>query len=223
MPQPPTTLILFPLKEEAAQTRRHLAGRPEVSIRLIGIGSRKAERAIREALAETKPEQVFTCGFAGGLNPELAIGQVIFATESPGLRIALLKAGARPAVFLQTPRVVVTAVEKLRLRQTTGADAVEMESGVIRRLCREHGIPSATVRVISDRADEDLPVDFNALMRSDGRLDFPRLVLTLLGSPGRIGAMIRLGRNTAAAARRLALVLEQVLPAGDPLRHVASP
>jgi hypothetical protein len=70
--------------------------------------------------------------------------------------------------------------------------------------------------VISDEAGEDLPVDFNALMRPDGRLDFPRLILTLLGSPGRIGGMIRLGGTTSRAARSLAKVLAQALAAEPP-------
>ena len=211
MSQPPTTLILFPLKEEADQTRRRLAGRTDVSIRLIGIGARNAERAIREALAETKPERVFTCGFAGGLNPELAIGQVIFASESPGLRAALLHAGARSAVFLQTPRVVVTAAEKLRLRQTTGADAVEMESATIQAICQQAAVACATVRVISDSASQDMPLDFNALANEDQSLNFGKLLAAIARSPGRIPALLRLQANCRLAAQRLAETLAAVL------------
>lgn len=112
-------------------------------------------------------------------------------------------------------RVATTGDEKRRLLESTGADAVEMESSVIRARCRTRGIPAATVRVISDEADEALPLDFNTLMTARGTLDFPRLVGLILCHPGAIPGLLRLGRRSAAAARSLAQVL-QACCAGTP-------
>src|SRR2546426_10534717 len=105
---------------------------------------------------------------------------VFSADEDAGLTGSLLKAGACPVKFHCVDRVAITVGEKRKLWEATGADAVEMESQIIRAICKAHAIPSATIRVISDSADENLPLDFNALMTSEQRLNYGKLLLTLL-------------------------------------------
>jgi hypothetical protein len=86
-----------------------------------------------------------------------------------------------------------------------------MESAVLRALCRERHLPSATVRAISDAANEDLPLDFNALMTPGRKLSYVRLARTLVAAPGKIPALRRLHRQTTLAAKNLARVLAQVM------------
>ena len=204
-------LICFALKEEAAPFRPLAMRTPGVSVLLVGMGRENAERSVRRFLPGDAPERVFTCGFAGGLNPELRTGDVVFdAPEAPDCRAALLAAGARPAKFFCADRIAITVAEKARLRAETGADAVEMESAAIHAVCRERGIECVTVRAISDPADEDLPLDFNALSRPDRNLDWTKLALAIARSPGKIGALMALRRKTGLAAERLAAVLAKV-------------
>ena len=204
-------LVCFAVREEAAPFRRGLPS--TVTVLVSGMGAAAAERATKEKLAARDWRMVLTCGFAGGLNPALPIGAVLCeADENFPLHQALLGAGALAGRFHCAERVAVTAYEKATLRERTGADAVEMESGIIRRLCRERGIPSATVRVISDAANDDLPLDFNALMKPDGRLHFPRLLGEVLTQPQKIPALLALGRRSRLAADQLATVLRAVLP-----------
>ena len=92
------------------------------------------------------------------------------------------------------------------------ADAVEMESEVIQGICHERGIPCATVRVISDAAHEDLPLDFNQLAKPDLRLDYGKLLWAVAKAPGKIPALLRLQRNSTQAAQRLAEALVRLLP-----------
>jgi len=108
-------------------------------------------------------------------------------------------------------RVAITTAEKAELWRTTGADAVEMESSVIRTICNELEVPSATIRVISDDATRDLPLDFNALMTSDDRIDFPRLIWAIARRPARIAKLIEFQRQTIEASRKLGLVLEALI------------
>jgi len=67
------------------------------------------------------------------------------------------------------------------------------------------------VRVISDTADEALPLDFNALAKADQSLDFGKLFLAIAKSPGKIGALLALRKKTKFAAEQLAGVLGKTL------------
>jgi len=226
-------LICFALKEEAAPFRKIAAGMAasaQADILITGIGCQNAQKTTREFLAAHSPGFALTCGFAGGLNPELKLGEVVFEltnrrdefhasqTEleirdswNSSLREMLLAAGAKPAKIFCADRIATTIAEKKKLRDETGADAVEMESAAIHAVCRERGIPCATVRVISDTANEDLPLDFNALVRPDQSLDFGKLAWAAAKSPGKISALMQLQKKTRFAAERLAAVLSKIL------------
>jgi len=236
-------LLTFAVKAESRPFERLIGTNPDLRVVLTGIGQQNAAKAICKALTEDSPDLVLTCGFAGGLNPELAIGTVVFSVDKnsgsrrgneadflansqipppyvggydpdaaiSNLSPALLAARARPAKFHCAEKVAATAEEKRALRLATGADAVEMESGVIRAICREHKILSATVRVISDPANEDLPLDFNLLMDAEQNLSCAKLALALARSPGKISALLGLQKRTRAAAETLARVLLTVI------------
>jgi uridine phosphorylase len=242
-------LVCFALKEEAAPFRKITAGKSGVSILLTGIGRRNAEKSLREFLNSSRsrgnetqikeksetpyvvsygPTLVLTCGFAGGLNPDLKLGDVVFEigrsrgnetqiemgnkSETPYVVSCdkLVAAGAKPAKFFCADRIATTVAEKKKLRDETGADAVEMESAAIHAVCAEKHIPCATVRVISDTANENMPLDFNALAKPDKNLDFGKLFLAIAKSPGKIGALMELQKKTKFAAEQLAGVLAKI-------------
>jgi adenosylhomocysteine nucleosidase len=245
-------LICFALKEEAAPFRKIAASKPGIFILLTGIGRQNAEKSVRvffyssrsrgnetqtergsrpetHHVVSYEPDLVLTCGFAGGLNPALKLGDVVFEisrsrgaetqiknekqSETPHVVSyeKLVAAGAKPAKFFCADHIATTVAEKRKLRAATGADAVEMESAAIHAVCAERGVACATVRVISDPANEDLPLDFNMLAQPDKSLDYSKLFLAIAKSPGKIGALMKLQRQARFAAERLAEVLAKVL------------
>lgn len=205
------------MAQEAGPFVRLAVNRPGCRVLITGIGSRNAEKSVRAALAVEKPGRVLSCGFAGGLDPALATGTVLYSADSAtGLDAALLKAGARSGKFHCADKVVSKAEEKKALRASTGADAVEMESQVIRAVCREQGVPAATVRVILDTASEDLPLDFNLLMNADQQMSYGKLALALAKAPRRISALLKLQKESARAAEALAEVLAKVISLAPP-------
>ena len=109
-------------------------------------------------------------GLAGSLG-ELEIGDVLDATrvvdetgttlwEGPGLGVQ----GARDGVVLGGGVLVHDAAERARLREASGADAVDLESGVLARSGRLAGV----VRAISDDATSTLE-GVDRTVHADGR------------------------------------------------------
>ncbi|HXI72169.1 MAG TPA: hypothetical protein VNN22_17575 [Verrucomicrobiae bacterium] len=205
------TLVCFALDVEAAPFRKLALRIPDVEILITGIGSQNAETSLRQYLANHLPKLVLTCGFAGGLNPELKSGDVVFITGNVELEERLAGTNAKHASFFSAPRIATTIAEKKQLRAETGADVVEMESGAIMAVCRERQIPCAMVRVISDTAGEDLPLDFNTLSKPDMSLHPGKLAWAITKAPWKIGALMQLHQSTSSAAQRLADVLAKVL------------
>jgi nucleoside phosphorylase len=179
------------------------------------MGSRNAERQLHRRLTREPPNLVLSCGFAGALASHLTHGTVLFELEPEPRLIplgeALASAGAVRGRFHCSSRVAVSADEKRQLQVQTGADAVEMESGVIREICRLRGIAAATVRVISDTAQENLPLDFNALMSPAQRIRFFALAAQLFRRPALIPDLLRFERQCGAAAANLATALTTAL------------
>jgi adenosylhomocysteine nucleosidase len=202
-----STLVFFAVKEEA----RFFHPPEGCTVKLTGMGPGPARTAVERALASSPPSHVFTCGFAGGLNPALPVGALAFDAADERVASTLAALGAIRSAFHCLPRVATTRVEKARLRQETGADVVEMESGIVRQICQERKIPATTLRVISDTAEEDLPLDFNTMMTSEGTLRLGGFVGQAVFRPDRWPALWSLQKKTSLAARILGATLEELL------------
>lgn len=206
--------VCFALPEEAGPFQKQSG---ETPVFFTGIGKANAEKAIREYLKDHAPALLLTCGFAGGLDPRLNIGDVIFETangkggKDDAVQAKLTAAGAKPAKFFCADRIASTVAEKKKLREETGAEAVEMESGAIQAVCRERGISCATVRGISDTAGEDLPLDFNEFLTPDKKLDMSKLMMSVAMKPWKMGALMELQKKTKIAAERLGEVLAKII------------
>jgi nucleoside phosphorylase len=95
-------------------------------------------------------------GLAGALHDGLAVGDVLDATRVVDERGETLwqggplgVRGAREATVLGSDALVHDAAERRRLHASSGADAVDMESGVLARSGRLAGV----VRAVSDGVD----------------------------------------------------------------------
>ncbi|MBI1899315.1 MAG: hypothetical protein HYS04_22680 [Acidobacteria bacterium] len=166
-----------------------------------GPGAELARQAARTAAARERVDAVLSTGVCGALDPSLAVGEVFVASRVRAGSDEYASCAPRTSRAFQTgalvsdDRVIVTAREKQELGRG-GARAVEMESGALAALARQWTVPFYCVRAVSDRSDEDLVLDFNALRDSSGRFSTGRILLQALRRPFRvIPGLLRLAVN----------------------------
>ena len=197
-------LFCFAVADEA----RAFSDQTKLPILITGIGYSNARNAIKKKLSENQPNTVLTCGFAGGLNPELPAGTVLHSCgEYFQYSKALENAGSQEGTFFSSSHILITPDEKACAYAKTGADAVEMESTAIHEICKIHDVPCATVRVISDAANEDLPLNFNSFMNSKMELSYSKMAWALCRKPWIVPRLIRFGSRIKCSARQLANTL----------------
>ena len=156
------------------------------------LGLQTARIGVRGA-AGLPEGRLVSFGVAGSLNDALRVGDVLDATrvvdgsgatlwEGAGLGVR----GARPGTVLASDVLVHDAAERRRLHETSGADAVDMESGPLARSGRLAGV----VRAISDGLDSDVE-GVDATVHPDGRTDVVGLARWIAAKRGRAFTAMR--------------------------------
>jgi adenosylhomocysteine nucleosidase len=157
-------------------------------------------------VANGVPEgRLVSFGIAGALREDLPIGTVIDATrvvdESGGVLWECGPLGvtpARPGTILGAGRIVDDPAERARLHESTGADAVDMESGVLARSGRLAGC----IRAISDTPSRKLG-GLAQGAKANGDTDYVGLLSGFVRAP-------LVTARAAAGARRALKALEAV-------------
>jgi adenosylhomocysteine nucleosidase len=204
-----------------ASVFRAMLGDNEVQVAFTGIGAACCERTRLGELfqSDERPDLVISSGFAGALRDALTPGDLVVpqkvrtlnngssADADSEFRDAAIKQGASPIETLITvDRIVQTAAEKSRLGFF--GEAVDMESALIMARASEAAVPVITVRAVSDSANEDLPLDFDRCLTPQGAIRPMRLVNAIVSGPDRLPKLIRFGRQSTMAAKKLASFLD---------------
>lgn len=195
-----------------------LAAGPGVAT--IGAGGNPAR--LRSLLAErVRPDcrAVVSVGIAGGLDPTLLPGDVVVATgivaEDRRYEASRAVARAYAERLVEAPQrivladlagvdaAVLTRAGKRALWQATHAAAVDMESHVAAAFAEAHGLPFAAIRVVCDPADRALPAFAANALKPDGTPDVLGVLAALMRREARVGELVQLGRDSAAAFRSL--------------------
>ena len=164
-------------------------------------GLRAARIGLRGAAGLPDGELV-SFGLAGALHDGLRVGDVLDATrvvDSDGATLwqgsPLGVRGAREATVLASDVLVHDATERRRLHETSGADAVDMESGMLAASGRLAGV----LRAISDVPASSVE-GVDSTVHADGRTDVLGLARWVVAKRG---SAIRSMRDALTALRAL--------------------
>jgi adenosylhomocysteine nucleosidase len=176
-----------------------------------GPGAALAREAVCRAFGQERADAVVSTGWCGALDPALKLGDIVVASRIDALdeqvgyntEIPRTQRAYRLGRLISLDRVIQRAEEKAPLGAAGGV-AVEMEAAAVASEARRLGAPFFCVRVVMDRAEEGLGLDFNRLRSPDGRFSRARILSAVLVRPRvLLPELIRLERRSRLAARAL--------------------
>jgi nucleoside phosphorylase len=213
-------LIVFALPFEARATIRALGLKRttcglwtgnNLAVAVLGAGgAANVKRSLPDLLDSINPRLVVSAGFSGALTTEYQFGTVLTGNDAMSLALAR-DLGLPSAKFAPSDVIVESDEQRATIATATGAAIVDMESAAVRACCEAHGIPCATIRVVSDSPDRPLPVPSRVLWdHTNNRARPGALALYLLLHPWRITAFMRAMRDWNLARQSLARTLVRV-------------
>ncbi|MEM7743945.1 MAG: nucleoside phosphorylase [Pseudomonadota bacterium] len=180
---------------------------PDIRIAITGARPEEAEASAKRLLAEGATSLV-SWGIAGGLDPDLAPGDLVHgeAVSTPDRArwpLAMPEGGLRRVVLLGSEAVVTTPDLKAALRIDTGAAAVDMETHRVATVAARAGVPCYAVRAIADPWDRALPSLAANALGPDGRPRIAKVIMGLAGRPWELPRLLAAKRDSDRALAAL--------------------
>ncbi len=205
------------------------------SLLIACSGARPALARIRaEALLDAGATGLLSFGIAGALSPDFTPGTLLLpkAVVMPGmgpgmkwmvdavwhdrvLQLAVMSGlKLMPDLTIAGSDAAITCVkDKNALAQTTGADAVDMESHIVAAVASERGVPFLVLRAIADPAKRAIPAPALVGLGPDGETTAGAVALRLLTAPWTLPALLRLAIDSRAGLKSLTEAVRLLGPA----------
>jgi len=189
-------------EQESGGRRFRFFEKDDVVLVCGGIGAEAARRAAEAVIALYAPKVVWSAGFAGALDPGLRVAAIIEPRR-------VINAGDGSSVDLNRGEgvlvsfgTVASPAQKAKLRESFGAQAVDMEAAAVARAAEARGVAFAVVKVISDEFDFSFPA-MERFVDPSGRFLEGRFALFAAVRPWLWPRVLRLARNSNRASRAL--------------------
>jgi len=181
-----------------------------------GVGEKASRQRIAQFLENQQFDFLISAGFAGSLNQELQVNDLLLAKNFLTLdpkqtQSSLSNVSIYAANMLTVPALIDSTDERERIARESGASAVDMETEFIARACAADAIPLLALRVITDTPMEPFPAPANVLFDVQRqRTRFGALAKFFLANPRRAPGLVRFARRIARARTTLTNALVEI-------------
>lgn len=191
------------------------------AIWLCGMGEEAARNAATR-LQERGANSLISFGIAGALEPILRPGDLILPesiyTENLLLPVSLnwrnriqehLPSHLRVigGKLAASQKVLTSILEKHELAQSTGACAVDLESGAVAKVAADANIPFLAIRAIADPVEFSPPSTLLGAIHQDGSANLVRILSLLLKGSVNLSTLLRLAKELRTARSTLSTVV----------------
>jgi adenosylhomocysteine nucleosidase len=189
----------------------------DIEVLYTGVGEKVCRQRVGRFLQDQQFELLISTGFAGALNEELRVGDLLLAKNFSTIdvnkrRSSFSSLPIHMANLSTMPALIDSSEARNNLARTSGAAAVDMETEFIARACAAHGVPLLSLRVITDTPREPFPAPAHVLFDiAKQKTELAKLVAFFLTHPNRIPRLVQFARKIAAARKILANALVAVL------------
>ena len=199
---------------------------PECVLVLSGMGEDRLEKAFH-LLQSENIQAVVSFGTAAALSPTLNPGDLVVPESlllanntrmdlASDWRDGILKQlGSYPfqvhgGDMTESAVVLGEPSEKNAAFESTGAVALDMESGFIGITASSLGLPMLVVRIVVDDAFTVLPNEVLDCCDEFGKVNAGRLLMAIVKRPSLIGNLVNLGKHFARARKGMTWVSRNV-------------
>lgn len=195
-----------------------------IVVEQIGMGG----RFLKDVLPRYYHSQVMgvvTAGLAGACSPELAVGDLVIDSNShEATRVEeimnAMSNGQRCFIgpIHTSKHMVGDPAEKKDLFIKGKFIAVDMENKPTLQFAQRRNVPWIGIRTISDTALDSLPKQIADFIDPSGNVRPLAMTLTLAANPGIIGDLMRLGKSSSIATRKLSDAIGAIIRSGWPFQ-----
>jgi len=197
--------------------RGDIGGR-EIEVLHTGVGAKACRERLRRFLDDQQFELLISSGFAGALNDELQVGELLLAKNFSTIELGRTSLSSslpvHTADLFTVPALIDSSEERVTMARRTGAAAVDMETEFIAEACATQGVLLLSLRIITDTPRQLFPAPPHILFDIDRqRTRIAKLAKFFLVHPNRIPRLIQFARRIAHAKKTLADALVDIVKA----------
>ena len=214
----PQEASVFSLPEKIIQ--KPIKVGPGLQVIISGVGAKNQIHVFDQVASNTT--QIISWGTAAGLEPHLSAGELLlpemvkddsgmaFRTERTfTARLEQLlnnEITVHKGLLAQSNTVLSSASQKANFAKKHKAIACDMESATIGSLADKNHIPFNVIRVIVDEINTTLPHSALIAMSEFGKINYSKMVLSILQHPGDLAKLFALSGKFSKAKETLARV-----------------